>query len=1660
MTVSAPDSVIFDNGAYIEFFYVNPAQQESGDGMTLVNLPKLDHIVVRAPGGTAVRTCTLSYAYPAASSSNKICFLSSVSITGEGTYSFDYNYNTSSVFPKHGTFKIDHWGYYNNSSATPSSFYTHTTQGDYLEETITTTLRDPNTTAAMMGVMTAVHYPTGGRTTFEYEGHDYSNYEGDTGYPDYAPYMYNTPSYATRTTGGVRIKAIRDYDSPTGTTPVYYRTYSYLDENGHSSGVRGPMPRYGLSYIKERIGGDHIDSYLGSYNNILPADGTHIEYARVTENLPQGRNVYSYITRLDCPDGKETWDNSNIYNLVFDTEISPSISNEDALDAIFALMSPRTSMQATRGRLLSQSTYDAQGTIKQEKTIAYESYADAYETLDKFWNYQSMYLGATRVPTVLGDIRPLSTTTVTDGVSDTETLVYDSFRNVRSRTRGGQTSKTFYLQDIDVLSSFSDFKDYTGWNAFAGGSVCSKMKELNMVNLPLQTETYGEDGILHIRRYNYGFRTSLDMSAVYLQSIQEYDEVPSSGGWHTIMTYDARDIRGRVLQASDANGIPTVYVWGYGGIYPVAEVRGATLSQVKTITGLSNIENAPLSGALSSAQVSALCALTGAEVSIREYAPLVGLTKETTPDGRSTFYTYTPAGKRYQVLDDLGRKTGAALYSIENNESISLAGNWTINRTYTNAAGTTSFEDITFYDGLGYADQIVQVGASPSGARNIVTPVKYDAMRRADAKSYLPYVSSHNFRAKESTSSVLDSLTGWYNANGWSGQGAYAFSEQEYEASPRDRVLKVRKSGSTYSSAVSGSKAVQMTYAANAANEVRKLSVNDSGALALSGGYYAAGRLYKVTTTDEDNSVSVTWTDVLGRTVMTRQTAGSSNMDTYYVYDDAGHLCWVVTPKGSAALGTSGTWTAASDSTDRYCYVYTWDGRGRQMSRKIPGKAVEYFVYDRDGHLVMSQDGLQRVSSLWVTCKYDNFGRLVRRALLTSTQGQTYFQDLFEGSNTPSTVYPSSGDVLLDQTAYGSYVNVPSSLAFSAVSGVTPTVDQSRIKGLKTWEKVAVLSGTGAPTSWIQRAYYYDQIGRLIQTVEANAMGTTSRYSSGYDFLGNVTAASEQHDNDNKTSTFTYDARGRQLTESTSVNGTSVSMAYAYDPLGRPKTTTSGSGTNAVTTTDAYNIQGWLTSRTALKGSTNVFSMSLGYYSPVQSGATARYSGDISSWSWTQGSNTAKAYGFAYDGAHRLTAGQYFNNGTSTNALSEKAIGYDLAGNITTLTRYDNAGTGTTLAYAYVGNHRSTYTYDANGNVSSDGTHSLQMAYNLINLPAQIDSGSIMKAGYTYLSDGTKARALDASGVGYDYLGSFTYAHDANNNTTLESVAFGGGRVRKNGSGYDVDYYITDHLGSVRAIVNASGTITEQNDYYPFGTRHPNGLTTLSGNRWRFSGKEEQDAAFGVPYSDFGARLYDRTAWTAIDPLAEKYYAVSPYVYCNNNPILRLDLDGLTDWKVFRQGAYSFVGGVASAIGGGLLAGASGGLSAGLSVFLISDGIVAIGTGISLMTIGLVDDPQLSEKAEMIPENIPEMGGVVYDAIIGNDDHLGKTIGSGVELAIGVGSPFVFGLKPVVPTTLGIVAPLSSFVEQIMPENEDSEMKATIIDIEEEDPILSTKNSR
>ena len=172
-----------------------------------------------------------------------------------------------------------------------------------------------------------------------------------------------------------------------------------------------------------------------------------------------------------------------------------------------------------------------------------------------------------------------------------------------------------------------------------------------------------------------------------------------------------------------------------------------------------------------------------------------------------------------------------------------------------------------------------------------------------------------------------------------------------------------------------------------------------------------------------------------------------------------------------------------------------------------------------------------------------------------------------------------------------------------------------------------------------------------------------------------------------------------------------------------------------------------------------------------------------------------------------------------------------------------------------------------------------------------------MTASYSYLADGSKLACADSTGNGLVYIGSMVYRQEGKE-YTLESTSFSGGRVMHTGTGYDALYFVTDHLGSTRATVDSEGNIQEQNDYYAFGSRMDNGLPMSTANRYRFSGKEQQVVA-DINLLDFGARMYDDEIcrWTTVDPLAEKYYSMTPYNYCANNPVMFVDPDGCQWYK-------------------------------------------------------------------------------------------------------------------------------------------------------------------
>jgi RHS repeat-associated protein len=95
--------------------------------------------------------------------------------------------------------------------------------------------------------------------------------------------------------------------------------------------------------------------------------------------------------------------------------------------------------------------------------------------------------------------------------------------------------------------------------------------------------------------------------------------------------------------------------------------------------------------------------------------------------------------------------------------------------------------------------------------------------------------------------------------------------------------------------------------------------------------------------------------------------------------------------------------------------------------------------------------------------------------------------------------------------------------------------------------------------------------------------------------------------------------------------------------------------------------------------------------------------------------------------------------------------------------------------------------------------------------------------------------------------------------------------------------------------VNASGTVTQVTNYYPFGAPYADATAVKGANLqpYKYNGKE-LDLMHGLNTYDYGARQHDPilARWDRMDPLCEKYYSTSPYVYCMNNPVLLVDPNG------------------------------------------------------------------------------------------------------------------------------------------------------------------------
>ncbi len=244
-------------------------------------------------------------------------------------------------------------------------------------------------------------------------------------------------------------------------------------------------------------------------------------------------------------------------------------------------------------------------------------------------------------------------------------------------------------------------------------------------------------------------------------------------------------------------------------------------------------------------------------------------------------------------------------------------------------------------------------------------------------------------------------------------------------------------------------------------------------------------------------------------------------------------------------------------------------------------------------------------------------------------------------------------------------------------------------------------------------------------------------------------------------------------------------------------------------------------------------------------------------------------------------------------------------------------------------------TYNGAGSLVSDaGRNIAKIDYDRLNnlIRIQFTNGNVTR--YVYSATGEKlrtvyltavpnisvaigsSRELAPSEIQYadstDYLlgGALTLK-----NGRIDKYQFGEGycqAARRNATqdSFTFLYYDRDHLGNIRQVTKDDGTqsgkVVQRMDYYPFGAQLCDGTTDGDYQPRRYSGKEF-DRMHGLNTYDYGARQYNPVTarWDRVDPLCEKYYSISPYAYCANNPVNAIDPDGRaleTVWDIANIG--------------------------------------------------------------------------------------------------------------------------------------------------------------
>lgn len=1070
-------------------------------------------------------------------------------------------------------------------------------------------------------------------------------------------------------------------------------------------------------------------------------------------------------------------------------------------------------------------------------------------------------------------------TSITDPAGHTVMqAAYDSYGYVTQHTDAEGRKATFSRATLET-----DYTDANGgvWTDLYHGSVLR-----NRIDPLGNVTTYQYDAKLRLTDVTDGAGRHTAMT---------YDSAGgllsrTSGGVTQSWTYDAAH---NVSTYTDGRGAKTTY--GYDSKQRLISVDGPAGKTTYTYNA---------------AGLPATTTSPAGKVTSFGYDAAGNLTSSTTPSGAKTTYTYDAAGRMLTSTDPRGNVSGADPAKYTTTYSYNAAGQ--LQKATDPAGHVTTYE----YDANGNQTKVTDAAGG-------ATTYTYDKFNR------LVTVTKPDGSSESTTYDANGNITAEVDATG--GKTTYGYDKA-------NRLVSVTSPRGNLEGADPAK--FTTTYGYDAAGNLTR-TVDPTGAVTTTA-YDALNR--PVTTTDALNHATVTAYDANGNVTQITDPLGKVTKFTYtaadllatvtdplgkvttYGYDADGHRTSETTP-----LGRKRTWAYDADGrlqseTDPrgyftgntpadYTTTYGYDAAGNPTTLTDPYGRKQTHEYDELGQLTAAQD----TSGRRTTYAYDALGRI--KTVTAPDGGATSYTYDPAGNvrtrtdaNQHTTTY--AYDAAHRQTSVTDPLNRTVGYEYDAEGNLTKVTNARGTTTTNTYDVLGRLTGTSYSDGTPATSTRYDAVGNRYQVTDA-----TGTRTFGYDANDRLKTTTLP---DSTTFAYTYDDAGHLLSRK---YPDGAQTTYTYTDEGDRATAT----TNGVKTTYTHAVPHVLTGVTLPNGYTE--SRTYDRSGQLTDLASTSLSKTLASWHAIldgdgrpqrvdqvrnqSGTTTATSDYYTYDPAGRLLTqcSSATKADTCPSGSPVTAFTYDKVGN-----RLTKAAQGKNTTYTYdvadqltktvTGTATVNYTYDADGNQTTDGVDAL--AYDATN-----HLKSKGTTAYTYDIDGNRTTAVKGSLK-------TSYTWDINNDLPLLAAETIGtstatadytynelGQVESTKQPAGIFYYHHDLIGSITDLTNASGSDPVHYAFGPFGEYSTNlnmGAEGAPANHFGFAGEYTDQTIrndFDVVATSINlrARHYspDTGRFTSRDPyVADQSTPYTQlYAYVENAPTSRIDPSG--QCSVFTQ---------------------------------------------------------------------------------------------------------------------------------------------------------------